>query len=104
MRYCEYCDVPHCQYREFGGTCKLPSSLPVSDTNIKVINYMMEGQVTVPSFWAKFRAEAAKDILCAFITCSGEINGSTERKGTQMVDWSVELSDMLIEKLKGETE
>lgn len=102
MMYCGDCHDWSCPYREFGGTCKRVTALPVSDTKIKVVNELMEEQVTVPAFWAKFRAEAAKDLFCAALSNSAirinEDNAESQAKSCVL------MADLLIKQLKGETE
>ena len=57
-------------------------------------------EATEATFWCKFRAEAAKDILCAF--ASNEHIELSKDNIEKSVESSIALADILIIKLKGD--
>ena len=57
-------------------------------------------QPTEVTFWCKFRAEAAKDILCAFITTPNTVFDKDSLKLTEVAENAIKLTDWLIKQLK----
>ena len=70
--------------------------MPVADLDK---NY---GSVAPPFFfdWQAFRAEAAKDILCAFITTPNSVFDKDSLTLTEVAEHAIDLTDWLIAKLK----